>query len=69
MMNDESFRSSFIVPRSSFVLRATMLNNNCGSEASENVVVLAIATATVVAILYAIYTTLGGKLTDLLNHL
>ncbi len=69
MMNDESLRSSFIVPHSSFVLRATMLNNNCGSEASENVVVLAIATATVVAILYAIYTTLGGKLTDLLNHL
>ena len=68
MMNDERMNHS--VHRSPlYPFGVTMLNNNCGSEASENVVVLAIATATVVAILYAIYTTLGGKLTDLLNHL
>ncbi len=46
-----------------------MLNNNRGSEASEKVVVLAIVAATVLTILYTIYTALGTRLTTLLNNL
>lgn len=46
-----------------------MLNDTRGTEVAEVIIVAAIIAATIITVLYSIYTTLGQKLSDLLNGL